>query len=457
MNKNRSPHHIETVLPTPRRRATIHLVQSSRLARRTAKALLYGLVLSVLAMAFLPWQQTSRGSGEVVAFAPQERQQTIQATAKGIVAKIADGLLEGKKVKKGDFLLEIQPFAGDMVEQLEGQRLQLKTKEETAKVKSEAYAQNVTGFTEARDFAIAAAKEMISSTKSKLQSKQKQVSAYKAKELQARLNYERQRGLWQQGLKPQKEVEKLKKEWDVAQADLESVKRDVTALEQEVQSKQSELQEKQRVAQTKIDYAIAMQQGALGEIATVRKELGDLQIKIKEMERLTISAPRDGTVFRLNVNERGDTVKEGDSLLTIVPEATQKAVELYLKGNDIGFVQPGQEVRLQFEGWPSVQVPGWPSVAIGTFDGTVSTIDATDNGKGEFRVLVTPDETEQKWPIDSNRFLRQGVRTNGWVVLGQVSLGYEVWRQMNGFPVMTAMEESKQKPSKPSKPPKVPK
>jgi hypothetical protein len=84
----------------------------------------------------------------------------------------------------------------------------------------------------------------------------------------------------------------------------------------------------------------------------------------------------------------------------------------------------------------------------------VTTVDATDNGKGEFRILVTPDETEEAWPIESDRFLRQGVRTNGWVVLGNVSLGYEVWRQMNGFPVMTTTEESKKKLAKP---PKIPK
>ena len=147
-------------------------------------------------------------------------------------------------------------------------------------------------------------------------------------------------------------------------------------------------------------------------------------------------------------------MKEGDALLTIIPEATQKAVELYLNGNDIALAKLNQEVRLQFEGWPAVQIAGWPSLAVGAFSGRVATMDATDNGKGEFRILVTPDQAYEEWPIESDRFLRQGVRTNGWVQLGRVSLGYEVWRQMNGFPVMTTTEEAKKKPPKP---PKVPK
>lgn len=453
MITNRLSNRFVTVAPVKKRTATIHLVQSSRFAKRLAKLLLIGLVLLILAMAVLPWQQTSRGTGEVVAFVPQERQQTVQATAKGMVKRIADGLVEGKKFNKGDFLLEIQPFAGDMVQQLEGQLRQLKAKEETERAKSEAYQANVTGFTEARDFAVSAAKEMISASTAKLQSKQNQVSAYRAKELQARLNYERQELLWQKGLKPQKEVERLKKEWDVAQADLESVKRDVTALEKELLAKQSELEEKQRVAQTKIDYAIAMKQSALGGIATVHKEMGDLQIKLKEMDRLTVTAPRDGTVFRLNVNELGDTVKEGDALLTIVPETTQKAVEMFVVGNDMPLVQEGQEVRLQFEGWPAVQFAGWPSVAVGTFSGKVATVDATDNGKGEFRILITPNENDkQKWPSD--RYLRQGVRANGWVMLRKVSLGYEIWRQLNGFPVIVSEKEPAKSKSKPPKLPK---
>ncbi|MFM9068837.1 MAG: hemolysin D, partial [Planctomycetota bacterium] len=34
------------------------------------------------------------------------------------------------------------------------------------------------------------------------------------------------------------------------------------------------------------------------------------------------------------------------------------------------------------------------------------------------------------------KLLRQGVRANGWVLLNEVSLGYEIWRQLNGFPAV---------------------
>ena len=218
-------------------------------------------------------------------------------------------------------------------------------------------------------------------------------------------------------------------------------------------AKRNELEEKRRLAQTKIDYAVAMQQDAIGSGAKIQKEKRDIELKLEELSRLKITAPRDGTIFRMPVYEQGQTVKEGEPVVTIVPEATQAAVELWVPGNDMPLVQVGQEARLQFEGWPAVQFPGWPSVAVGTFSGTVVNVDATDNGKGQFRVLILPSkDSETQWPTD--RYLRQGVRVNGWVMLRQVSLGYEIWRQLNGFPVILSDENPEKSKAKP---PKIPK
>jgi adhesin transport system membrane fusion protein len=132
-------------------------------------------------------------------------------------------------------------------------------------------------------------------------------------------------------------------------------------------------------------------------------------------------------------------LKAGDPLAVIVPESTTDVVELWIDGNDMPMVLPGSPVRLQFEGWPALQFAGWPSVAVGTFGGRVTLIDRTDNGRGKFRALVEPDQTDEQWP--SKRFLRQGVRANGWVLLNVVPIGYELWRQFNGFPPVIAPDE----------------
>jgi len=128
-------------------------------------------------------------------------------------------------------------------------------------------------------------------------------------------------------------------------------------------------------------------------------------------------------------------VKAGDILMELVPQSAQNVVELWVDGNDAPLVSPGRKVRLQFEGWPALQFSGWPSIAVGTFGGEVLMVDAADNGLGQFRALVKPDPEDAEWP--EQRYLRQGVRTNGWILLDQVSLGFELWRQFNGFPPAT--------------------
>ena len=171
----------------------------------------------------------------------------------------------------------------------------------------------------------------------------------------------------------------------------------------------------------------------------------DLRNKRSELDRLEIRAPRAGRIQQWFGLEGSDTVKEGDQLFVIVPDTDQLSVEMKVSGNDMPLVKEGDRVRLQFEGWPAVQFVGWPSVAVGTFGGKVNRIFPTDDGKGNFRVVVTPDNhfaREDGWPDD--RFLRQGVRANGWVLLQRVPLGYEVWRQLNGFPPAISEEEPKE-------------
>ncbi len=424
--------------PTKTNLPALKLVQSSRLAWRLANGLLVLLAVCIFGMVFMPWQQSAKGTGKVVAYVPQERQQTITSPAKGIVLRVADGLREGARVKRGDFILEVQPSAANLQDQLNNQLMDLQAKFATAQAKADVYGQNVIDFQAAQMAAVSAAEELMVAAKAKWEAEQRLVAGYEAKRYQASLNFERQKSLYEKGIKSRVEIEKLRKDLDVAAAELESLQQKIAAAKGEWDAKISERTQKEREAKTKVDYARAMQQGALGELATVQKEMRGLEIKLSELDRLTINAPRDGTIFRMPVFERGQMLKEGDALFTIVPDTTQRVVELWVSGNDMPLVRRGDHVRLQFEGWPAVQFAGWPSVAVGTFGGEVASVDPADDGKGKFRVQVIA-AGEQEWPTE--RFLRQGVRANGWVMLRQVRLGYEIWRQLNGFPPVISPDE----------------
>ncbi len=110
----------------------LKLVQSSRWVWRLANVLLVLLLLSIVGMIFVPWQQSARGAGQVIAYAPQERQQTVTAPTKGIVSIISPELREGSFVKKGDLILEMEPGAADLVSQLEASIRDLDAKVATA-------------------------------------------------------------------------------------------------------------------------------------------------------------------------------------------------------------------------------------------------------------------------------------------------------------------------------------
>ena len=106
------------------------------------------------------------------------------------------------------------------------------------------------------------------------------------------------------------------------------------------------------------------------------------------------------------------------------------AVEMHVKAMDVPLLSKGRKVRIEFDGWPALQFSGWPSVSVGTFGGEVQVIDYVNTKPGEFRILVTPDKSDEKWPEQ----LRVGSGIKGWVMLDDVPVWYEIWRQLNGFP-----------------------
>ncbi len=173
------------------------------------------------------------------------------------------------------------------------------------------------------------------------------------------------------------------------------------------------------------------------ELAQANIDKLNIDVRIARQKTQQVKAQAAGMIFKRLTGQQSVVVAAGAVLAQIMPETPSRAVELWIDGNDIPFVRLHQKARLQFEGWPAIQFRGWPEIAVGTFGGVVSFIDPTDNGLGLFRAVIVPDE---KWP--QTRFLRQGVRVQGWVQLGQVPLWYELWRQFNGFPPESSAEKS---------------
>jgi hypothetical protein len=169
----------------------------------------------------------------------------------------------------------------------------------------------------------------------------------------------------------------------------------------------------------------------LGAQESAASELAESETKLSRQENQIIYAPKDGVILKVLAGDSATVVHLGDKLATFAPNLSDPAVEIYVSGNDIPLVVEGRKVRLQFEGWPIIQFSGWPSIAVGTFGGAISSVDSSISENGKFRVIVKKDKDE-KWPDE--RFLRHGAKAQAWILLNNVSLGYEFWRQLNSFP-----------------------
>ncbi len=189
------------------------------------------------------------------------------------------------------------------------------------------------------------------------------------------------------------------------------------------------LSAKKDVEKAKIDY-----QKLISDEEEAASSLYKIEVQLARQQTQIVTAPKDGNILRVYHGSGNVLVKAGESLATFVPRIKTPAVELYIDANDLPLIEPGQHVRLQFEGWPAVQFSGWPSAAIGTFGAKVQNVDSLVMEDGKFRIIAIEDKLldTDEWP--DYRFLRQGGRVKGWVLLNKVTLGYEWWRKLNGFP-----------------------
>jgi multidrug resistance efflux pump len=169
------------------------------------------------------------------------------------------------------------------------------------------------------------------------------------------------------------------------------------------------------------------------KLAASRSKLAGIGIRLNRQGAQVVTAPRDGLIQVIFAGDSATMVKEGDPLATFAPATTQHAVELYIDGRDVPLVHPGRPVRLEFEGWPAVQFSGWPSVSRGIFDGVVQTVDAASSSNGLYRVLVVQAPGKPSWPTEP--LVRLGAKVRGWIMMDTVSVGFELWRQLNDFPI----------------------
>ncbi|MFM1831391.1 MAG: hypothetical protein RLZZ558_1731 [Planctomycetota bacterium] len=397
------------------------LAGSTRGSRILARMLVFVSVLVVLGVFFLPWQQFVRGTGRVIAFNPLDRRVNIEAPVQGRVKRLY--VVENQVVRKGEPLVELQDNDPNLIANLQLQHDAAVARRAAAQQRVDDLAAQILNQELAKPQAIDAAQQRVNAEAFQLEAND--------------LNYRRMAQLVQTGDISQREYELARLAIDSSRANLAAAQAVMERTSREFDA---------AISATKASRGVAE-----SEVAAAERDIAAVDIQISQTRQLVIEAPRDGIVLSVAVNE-GMFLRPGSPICVVIPETEERFVEAWVDGMDMplitarhpdpnGTMVPGSLVRLQFEGWPAIQFMGWPSVAVGTFGGEVIAVDATDDGQGRFRIVVAPDAEDAAWP--GTRWLRQGVRTKAWVLLRQVPLWSEIWRQLNGFPPVVADEEPK--------------
>lgn len=420
---------------------SLQLARSSRQARRIAVVLLILLIATICLMAFAPWQQTITGEGYVVAYAPRERQQTLEAIIEGRIIRWNEELYENARVAKGDFIAEISDIDAGYAVRLGEQLANTESILESSKKIVNATEGQLNAYRQVQKEVEAAQNAYVQSAMQKVSAAEQKLAIADAAIPQLKAAFDRAKELHAIGNIALEKLQEIERKLLESQGKVKEESANLSAARAELMGKQSDREAYIHKASADVSYYEGALDKARAEAEKADKDLNDMKSKVARQDQL-ITAPFDGYIVHISSNGGSQLVKKGDPICTLVPYTKDRAVQVWLDGNDAPLVEAGRHVRLQFEGWPAIQFAGWPSVAVGTFGGTVVSVDMVDNGKGKFRCQILPDSTETvKWPEE--RFLRQGVRANGWVLLEQVPLWFEVWRKLNGFPPTVEVDSTK--------------
>lgn len=406
------------------------------IAGKIARSLLLLLLTLLFLLLLTPWQQNVRGVGRVVAYIPGDRQQLIAAPVEGRVSRWL--IKEGSRVKAGEIIAELLDNDPLLLQRLQNERQALLDRQTAILNRVETFQQQLRMAEQARPQALSAAESRLEMARQRQIAAARAAEAARAARQTSSLNLSRQQTLQEKGLASRRTLELAQLEMAQRGADADRAQAALAAAVSEVDALAADLRKLSADTTAGVEKSRAELNKAIEDQNYVRADLLKIETRLARQQTQTITAPRDGTVLRLLANPNAELLKPGQALAILVPDTDQRAVELWVDGNDLPLIVSDSRVRLQFEGYPAIQFGGWPEFSIGSFGGRVVLIDATDDGKGHFRILVQPDPNDIPWP--EARFLRQGVRANGWILLGRVTLGYELWRIFNGFPPLVLPE-----------------
>lgn len=401
------------------------------------KLLLLIFSIILLITLFLPWTQTISSKGSVTTLKPNQRPQTLQSQIPGRIEQWF--VQEGDFVKKGDTILRISEIKSNYFDDKLTERTDNQINAKSASVnayknKVVALQNQINALLQERNLKLKKAKNKLLQARLKVKTDSIDLIAIKTKANIAKTQFKRTATLEKEGLKAVKDVEEYKNKLQEANAKL-------------ISQENKLLVAKNNVTNSRIDIAtISATYGdkiakAQSNLYTAKSNTLDTEVQVSKLETnlanykkrnslLHITAPQDGYINKAIKSGIGETFKEGEKLVGIMPANYQLAVEMYVRPIDLPLIHINETVRVEFDGWPAIVFSGWPNSSYGTYGAKVVAIENFISNNGMYRVLIAPKDNSEPWP----KALRVGSGAKTITLLDDVPIWFELWRQINSFP-----------------------
>lgn len=397
-------------------------------------AMIFG---GIFLLTFLPWTQNIRSKGTVTTLRPDQRPQTIHSVIDGRIEEWF--VQEGDFVEKGDTILHLSEikdayFDTLLVERTQQQIIAKEKTIESYENKIEALANQLKAQERNKRLKIEQAENKLTQALLQVRSDSIDFEAAKLNQEVAQKQYDRIEELNKEGLKSKTDVENRSLKLQAAEVKFISAENKLLSSQNKAQNAQIEVATIEAQYNEYLAKTASSKYTAESDLLTAQAEVVKMNTQLNNYkvrrELYFVKAPQTGYITKALITGLGELVKSGQELISIMPAQHDLAVEMYIAPVDLPLIALGQHVRIQFDGWPAIVFSGWPNTSYGTFGGEIVAIDNFASNNGMYRVLVSPDNGDHPWP----EALRVGGGTRSMILLNDVPIWYELWRNINGFP-----------------------
>ena len=313
---------VKDVLPKTDAKALsgkIHDTQEPRHARLTLRVMIVGLTLLVIWAAIGKIDQVTRAQAQVVA---ETRTQVIQSPDGGVLTELH--VKEGDKVKAGQVLATLQK------ERAEAAVSETKAKVAALRITLVRLQAEVYGRPLAFDSELKAYPDYI----------RNQTDLYQKRQQAFREDIDALTKILELSDSELRINLKLEASGDVSRTEVLRLERAVADVRAQLASKKNKYLQDAQAEMTKAQEDLSTQV----ELLRDRNQL---------LEHTVLSAPVDGVVNNIRINTLGGVVRQGETVMELLPWSQELIIEAKVTPVDIAFVEVGQEANIKVDAYDS--------------------------------------------------------------------------------------------------------